>query len=130
MVNDSISNLIIKLKNASLAKKETISVSYSKYTDAILSLLQKHGYIKSFSKKGKKVIKTCDVEIAYEAGVSKIQGVERVSKLSKRIYRGAKELKPVRQGFGFLVVSTSKGVMTGVEARKANLGGEPLFKIW
>ncbi len=130
MVNDLISNLIIKLKNASLAKKETISVSYSKYSDAILSLLLKHGYIKSFSKKGKKVIKTCDVEIAYEGGVPKIQGVERVSKLSKRIYRGAKELKPVRQGFGFLVVSTSKGVMTGIEAKKANLGGEPLFKIW
>lgn len=131
MVNDKIAALIISLKNASKAKKESTSVSYSKIVDLALTVLEKHGYIKSFTKKGKKVIKSADVEIAYEEdGSPKIQGTDRISKLSKRVYLGASDIRPVRQGYGLLVVSTSKGVMTGEEAKKAGLGGEALFKIW
>jgi small subunit ribosomal protein S8 len=60
----------------------------------------------------------------------RVKGVQRVSKLSKRLYSGVKDLKSVKQGHGVMVVTTSKGVMTDTEARKQNVGGELLFKIW
>lgn len=130
MVKDSVSNLIIKLKNAGNAGNVMTEVPYSKLIEAILSLLEKEGYIKSFTKKGKKLIKSIDVELAYEDGKSKIEGVERISKLSKRAYAGVAGMRPVRSGYGLLVVSTPKGILTSTEAKKANVGGEVLFKIW
>ena len=131
MVNDRVSNLIIKIKNAGVAKQSVITFPYSKFTEAILNILQKEGYIKSFAKKGKKIIKTVDIELAYEEdGTPKVQEAERVSKLSKRAYKGADEIRSVRSGYGLLVLSTSKGVMSGYEAKKQKIGGEVLFKLW
>ncbi|MFA6050589.1 MAG: 30S ribosomal protein S8 [Candidatus Paceibacterota bacterium] len=130
MVKDSVANLIIKIKNAGNAGNVMTEVPYSKLIEAILSLLEKEGYIKSFAKKGKKIIKSIDVELAYEDGKSKIEGVERISKLSKRTYAGVAGMRPVRSGYGLLVVSTPKGILTSQEAKKANVGGEVLFKIW
>ncbi len=131
MVKDSISNLIIKIKNANTAHKDTVSVAYSKLNDAILTLLAKEGYIASFSKTGKKVIKSADVVLAYdETNAPKITSISRVSKLSRRMYVGAKDIKPVRNGYGTLVLSTPKGILSDVEAKKLNVGGEILFKIW
>lgn len=131
MVNDSVSNLIIKIKNAGIAKQSVITFPYSKFVESILNILQKEGYIKSFVKKGKKVIKSVDIELAYEEnGTPKIQEAERISKLSKRIYKGADEIRPIRSGYGLLVLSTSKGVMSGYEAKKQKVGGEVLFRMW
>jgi small subunit ribosomal protein S8 len=99
--------------------------------ESILVTLEKAGFIKSFSKKGKKVIKTIEVELAYEDDKSpKIQGAQQVSKYSRRLYYKADEIFPVRNGYGSLVITTPKGVMTDREARKEKVGGEPLFKIW
>lgn len=131
MAQDHISDLIIKIKNAGKAGLSTISFPYSKYIESILTLLQREGFVKSFSKKGKKLIKSLDIEIAYEEDKTpKVSEAVRMSKLSKRVYKGSKELKPVRSGYGLMVLSTSKGVMTGVEAKKEKVGGEALFKIW
>lgn len=131
MVKDGIANLIIKIKNGSRAHQDVITTPHSKLSEAILFLLEKEGYIKSFATKGKKVVKTIDVELAYdEAGVPRIEEVERVSKLSKRVYSGSKEIKSVRSGYGMLVLSTPKGVMSDKQAKKLNVGGEVLFKIW
>lgn len=127
---DSISDLIVRIKNASDVGKESFSITYSSLKEAILNLLEKEGYVKSFSKKGKKLQKTIEVELAYDEYGPRVKGVERVSHLSKRIYSGAKDLKPVKQGHGLMVVTTPKGVMTNNEARKQNVGGELLFKIW
>lgn len=131
MVKDAIANLIIKLKNAGLAGKANIEAPYSKLGESILALLEREGYIKSFKKdSGKKIVKTIDVELAYVDGKSKIEGVERVSKLSRRTYSGAKNLRSVRSGYGIQVLSTPKGILSGREAKKQNVGGELLFKIW
>ncbi len=114
-----------------MAGKSVVTAPYSKMTDAILSLLEKEGYIKSFSKVGKKLIKTVDIELAYDENNSpKITDVYRVSKLSKRVYTPAKDIKPVRNGYGTLVISTPKGILNQTEAKKQNVGGEVLFKIW
>ena len=131
MVNDRISNLIVKVKNASIARKETFTFPYSQFIGDILECLKRTGFIADYAKKGKKIIKSAEVTLIYnEDGAPKVNGVERVSKLSKRIYKGADELRPVRNGYGILVVSTSKGVLSDAEARKEKIGGETLFKIW
>ena len=80
---------------------------------------------------GKKVTKFIEAEIVYEAdGTPKVRGVERVSKFSKRVYQKAKELRPVKYGTGLMILTTPKGIMTNRAAKKENVGGEVLFKIW
>lgn len=127
---DTLSQLINGLKVSNLAKKETVTFPYSKYKEAILAALEKEGFIKSFSKKGKKVIKSLEVELAYENGKSKIEGVSQISKNSRRVYYKSDDIHSVRNGYGLLVVTTPKGIMTDRQARKEKVGGEALFKIW
>lgn len=127
---DGISDLIVRIKNASDARKESVSIPHSKIKVAILDVLEREGYIKGIVKKGKKIHKSLEVGLVYDEYGPRVKGVERVSKLSKRIYGGARDLKPVMQGHGVLVITTPKGIMTDSEARKAKVGGELLFKIW
>lgn len=127
---DPIADLIVRIKNASDVGKESVTVSYSSLKEGILNLLEKEGYVKSIGKKGKKVHKSIDFGLIYDEYGPRVKGVERVSHLSKRIYAGAKDLKPVKQGHGIMVVSTPKGIMTDAEARRHKVGGELLFKIW
>lgn len=127
---DHIADMITRIKNAGDVGKEVISFPYSKIKYEIANLLQKEGYLKSVSKKGKKITKFIEVGLAYDEGASKIHGVERVSKLSKRVYQKKTDIRPVKYGAGLIVLTTPKGVLTGVQARKEGVGGEALFKIW
>ena len=128
---DIIAELTNNLKISSLAGKETVTFPYSKLREAILTNLEAQGFIKSFAKKGKKVIKTITVELAYEAdGSPKIQGVDQISKYSRRLYYKAGDVHSVRNGYGALILTTPKGIMSDRQARKEKVGGEPLFKIW
>jgi small subunit ribosomal protein S8 len=128
---DPVADFINQLKNASAVKKECVSVPYSKFKLAIANKLKEEGYITSVVKKGKKSRKYIEVEIAYAgAGRKYISGVTRVSKPGRRMYTPAKSVRPVKYGRGSLILSTPKGIMTDAEARKENIGGEALFKIW
>jgi small subunit ribosomal protein S8 len=127
---DSISNMIIVLKNASLAEKATASVSYSKLKHAILECLKKEGYISEVSKKVKNGIPVLEATLMYVEKKPRITEVERISKQSRRVYFGMKDIHSVRSGSGLLVLSTPKGIMSGKQARKEQVGGEALFKIW
>ncbi len=127
---DVIAELINNLKVSNKAGKATLVLPYSKFRESVLETLKKEGYIKDFSTKGKKVIKTIEVELAYEDNEPKIQGVQQISKYSRRMYTKSSEVRPVRSGYGSLVLTTPKGVMVDKEARKAKVGGEALFKIW
>lgn len=127
---DPISNMIVMIKNASDSRKESVVFPYSKIKLAILDLLQKEGFIKSFGKKGKKVVKFIEVGLLYSGKEPRINGVKRVSKTSKRVYVGSKEIKKVKNGLGSLIMSTPKGIMTDKMAREAKVGGEALFEIW
>lgn len=132
MVGDAISNLIISLKNASSAKKESLSVPYSKMKEAILVVLQKNDYIKSFEVRGaeKASTKNLYIVLKYDAGVPAITDVKRISKFSKRVYKGVHEIFPIRNGHGSTIFSTPTGIITDKEARKNQIGGEALFAIW
>ena len=118
---DTISNFIIKLKNASNASHEEVSVPYSNLKLSIAEVLKKEGFIRGVEKKSDRVI---------IMEKPKVKGVNRISKPSKRVYQKAGEIRGVKSGYGALIISTSKGVMTGREAKKMKLGGEPLFSIW
>ncbi len=127
---DAIADLIVRIKNASDAGKETVTISYSKMKAAVLELLEKEGYVKDVAKRGKKIQKSLEIGLIYDEYGPRVKGVERVSHLSKRMYSGARDLKPVMQGHGMLVLSTPKGIVSDAEARKQKVGGELLFKIW
>ena len=130
MVTDPISDLIIRIKNAGPVRKETVSLPYSKLKHAIAEVLVKHKFVSSVEKKGEGVGSTLELGIAYDGVKPRVNDVQRISKSSRRVYKGATEINSVRNGFGSLILSTSKGSMTDKEARKAKVGGEALFKIW
>jgi len=131
MVGDPISDMLIRIKNASRAGLEMTVVPYSNIKFEIANILLKKNFIKGFSVKGKKASKRIEIDIAYNSKrAPRISDVQRISKPSKRVYTASTEIRPVKQGKGLLVVSTPKGVMIGDDARKSNVGGEILFSIW
>jgi len=128
---DPIADMLVRIRNAGLARQDSTTVPYSKLKFEIANVLLSESYIKSFSVKGKKVRKHLEVEIAYrESGEPRIEGGERISKLSRRVYAGAKDIRPIKQGTGTLILSTPKGILTGKDARKQGVGGEVLFSIY
>jgi small subunit ribosomal protein S8 len=130
MVTDPISDLIVRIKNGSDAKKESISIPYSALKEAIAHTLAKGGYLGSVEKKGKQISKTLEVSLVYHSGEPRVHGVQRVSKPSRRIYQKARDIRVFRSGYGSVVLSTPKGIMLDSDARKTKVGGEVLFKIW
>lgn len=130
MVINKIAQLVINLKNANKAGKTSTSMLHSNFNEAIVEVLKKAGYVANYSVKGKVPTKMLEVELAYEDGKPKITGVQQISQHSRRVYSGYKEVKPVRNGFGALIVSTPNGIMLDREAKKQKVGGETLFKIW
>lgn len=129
MSTDSISDFLIQIKNGGRAKRESITVPASNLKEAIAETLVRTGWLKSVVKRGKKVKKFLTCELAYRAGAPKIMEVKRISKPSRRVYVGLDELRLVRQGFGLAILSTPKGILTNIEAKKAKVGGELMFEI-
>jgi small subunit ribosomal protein S8 len=127
---DQIANMIIMIKNGSRAEHESVTVPYSKIKHAIADCLVKEGYISSVAKKTKKGFPVLEIGLAYVNGAPKVNGVERVSKSSRRIYKGVKELKPSKINYGLTVLTTPKGILTDKQAKKEMVGGEVLFKLW
>ena len=127
---DQISNMIIMLKNGGMAGKESVAFPYSKLKNAIALCLEKEGYVSSVAKKTKKGQPMLEVGLIYVDKKPKVKEVERISKQSRRVYFGMKDINTVRNGSGLLVLSTPKGILSGKEARKEQVGGEALFKIW
>jgi small subunit ribosomal protein S8 len=131
MVEDKISNLINGLKTSSATDLEFSTAPYSKMNVAILDILKKNDYIEGYEiEEDGPVKKTLKVELKYEKGNPAVHGTKRISKFSRRVYKGMKEISPVKRGYGIMVMTTSQGLMTGEEAKKAKVGGESLFQIW
>ena len=131
MVKDHISELIISLKNASAVGHESVETPYTKMKSSVLDVLKKEGYVGDIETLGEGVKKNIHVELKYDNnGAPAITDAKRVSKFSRRIYKGSKEIFPVKNGYGLMVLTTPNGVMSGKQARKENVGGEVLFQIW
>jgi small subunit ribosomal protein S8 len=137
---DTLSNMLNSIKTASRVGKTTIEIPHSKLKASVLECLQKEGYITSFkiinpspaqtSGGGKKSFPIINIQLAYNGDKPRVTEIIRVSKPSRRMYAGAKELKPFKNGFGRIILSTPKGIMSERDARTGQVGGEVLFKIW
>ncbi len=127
---DPISNMLIQIKNAGMAGMSSVLVPYSNLKFEIANLLKKEGFVGAVEKKGKKVKKYIEIEILYKGKKAKINNVKRISKPSKRVYAGVKDIKPVQNGYGIAVLSTPKGIVTDKMAKKEHVGGELLFTIF
>lgn len=130
MVNDPIGDMLIQIKNASLAKNNVIEFPYSKLKMALGKILVEQGYISSVAKVGTDPKSNLRVGIKYVNGASVITGVKRVSKPGLRWYVAKDKIPQVVGGMGIAILSTPQGIMTGAEAKKKGTGGELLCKIW
>jgi small subunit ribosomal protein S8 len=130
MVNDPISDFLVRLQNASMARKTELSLPFSKMKLAIADVLAKEGYVTAIDKRALKSHNMLSMELAYKNGQPVITGVKRISKPSRRMYMGVHEIRPVMRGHGLLVLSTPAGILTGKQAREKKVGGEALFQIW
>jgi small subunit ribosomal protein S8 len=118
------------VKNSGRAEREFVVVPFSKIKYSIAECLVKEGYLSSVTKKTKKGFPTLELGIVYVDGQPKVTGVERVSKSSRRVYKGTKDIRYTKGGNLITVFSTPKGIMTDKQARKEMVGGEVLFKMW
>lgn len=124
-----ITDLIVRIKNGYMAKNELVNTPHSKLKEAILVRLKYFKYIKDFKVEGE-IKKTISIELLYDNGVPAITNIKLFSKPGRKWYVSHSEISSVLGGMGKAVISTSKGIMSGTEAKKAKLGGELLFHIW
>ncbi len=130
MYTDPISDMLTRIRNASLAHKAEVVLPYSKFKYNLASLLLKEGFLAGVKEEaaGQKQLQ---VQLKYsESGDSVISGIKRVSKPGQRIYLAADKLPRTNSGYGVTVVSTSRGLLTDKEARKARIGGEVVCQVW
>ena len=128
-MTDPISDMLTRIRNASLALVPDVEVSHSRMKESIAGILKKEGYIADCSVEGK-TAKKIKLKLKFQGRKGIIVGLKRVSKPGLRRYVGAGEIPRVLGGMGTAIMSTSRGVMTGVQARKQSLGGELICYIW
>lgn len=131
MINDPIADMLVRINNANALRRESVSMPYSKMKASIAKILKDQGYILSFLSEGERAKKTLIINLKYgENGERVITGMKRISKPGLRVTVEAAKLPRVLKGLGIAIVSTSKGILTDSEARKANVGGEVLCYVW
>lgn len=128
-MTDVIADMLTRIRNALQAKHETVEIPASNTKKAIADILLKEGYI-SGVELVEGVPGSIVVTLKYENGQKVISGLKRVSKPGLRVYVGVEEIPQVLGGLGIAILSTSKGVMTGKEAKKLHQGGEVLAYVW
>jgi small subunit ribosomal protein S8 len=130
-MTDPISDLLTRLRNAHLAKHDRLDMPASKLKSELCRVLKESGFVEDF-----RVIEavpqgTLRIYLRYsDTGTPAIQHLRRISKPGRRVYRKAEDLRPVRNGLGVGIVSTSQGVLTDAQARQRRVGGEVLCEIW
>ncbi len=125
----TVADLVIRIKNGYMSGRESIIVPFSKLNESILTKLKKLNYIQEITVEGE-TIKQFIVALKYDDGVAAFTDVKIFSTPGRRWYTNYNDIKPVLGGLGVAVISTSKGILTGNEAKKEKVGGELLFHIW
>jgi small subunit ribosomal protein S8 len=128
-MNDPISDLLTRIRNANRALLPAVEVPHSRIKESIVGILKREGYIADFAVEGK-LPRTIKLKLKYQGKKSIIEGLRRVSTPGLRRYVGATEIPRVRGGLGVAVLSTSEGLLTDVQARRKNIGGELICYVW
>jgi len=130
-ISDPISDLFARIKNGQQARLQVISAPASKYVENVLGVLQREGYIRTYSRaeadKGKADV---NIELKYDSGAPVIKTLDRVSTPGRRTYVRISKLEKFYNGLGIFILSTPKGVLSDREAREQNVGGEILGKVF
>ena len=127
---DQIADLITRIRNAIQVGKTEITAPTSKLKVAVVEGLKKDGFIKDYSVEKAHPRDILHVVICGENEIAKISEITKISKPGRRIYTSAEDIPTVKSGRGIVLISTSKGIMSGQEAKKQRLGGEILVKVW
>ena len=129
-LNDPIGDMIARIKNAQLRNHKKIELPSSNFKVKIADVLKNEGYIidyKTFSELNKLRL---EILLKYNSGNPVISSIERISKPGRRVFSSAESLPKINNGLGIAIVSTPKGVMTDIDARKHNIGGEIICKVF
>lgn len=130
-MNDIISDSLSRIRNAGMRRLESTKLLHSKVVEALVAIFESKGYIESFNVIEEDKKKFISVVLRYdEQGKCVINDLKRISKPGRRVYKGKDEIKRFKNGYGTIVVSTSKGVLPNDEAYKVGVGGEILCTIW
>lgn len=132
---DPINDMLTRIRNAQMAGHKEVIVPASKVKLAIAGILEKEGFVELVQREKDDVREYLKIKLKYEQSlgtgrIPSISGIKRVSQSGKRMYIGKDEIKSVKNDYGIAIISTSKGVMTGRDARKMGLGGEYICKVW
>ncbi len=132
MVNDTISDILTRIRNANMVKHQIVQIPSTKMSLAIVNILKEEGFIEDFESYDENNKKCLLISLKYigKSRQSVITKIERVSKPGLRVYKNAKQLPKVLDDLGIAIISTSKGVMTNLKARELGIGGEVLCYIW
>lgn len=127
---DPISDMLTRIRNAIAVNKSEISLPHSNIKQSVAELLQRSGFIAEVKSDGKGIDKRILIRINLESENAKITEIARLSRPGRRLYVRANDIPVVKQGRGLVIVSTSKGIMTGDEAKKAKVGGELICQVY
>jgi len=129
--NDPIGDMIARIKNAAARKRSKVLTPASKMRQRVLDVLQAEGYIRGYAQVvSDRGFPQFEIELKYFDGEPVIAEIARISKPGRRVYSAVGDLKPVKNGLGISILSTSKGVMSDNAARDANVGGEVLCRVY
>lgn len=129
-MTDPISDMIIRVKNAYLARKTTVNIPYTKVLHALANLLKEEKYVEEVKVEETKPVKTLVLTLRYVKRIPAITDVKRISKPGLRRYTTADKIPQTLGGYGLTIVTTSQGVMSDKQARAKGIGGELLCSIW
>lgn len=130
-MNDMIADALTRIRNASMRRLDVTKLQYAKIVESILTVFQAKGYIESFKVVEDGTKKSINVVLKYGSdGKTVINEVKRISKSGRRVYKPCAEIKKFKNGYGTIIVSTSKGVLDNDEAHRLGVGGEVLCSIW
>lgn len=128
-MNDPVAELVVTIRNGAAAQHQSVSVFHSNLKEAIVAVLKAEGFVNAYEVTGGKT-KRLTIHLKYAGKASVISEIRQVSKPGLRRYSPAAEIPKVLGGMGVSIVSTSKGLMTGTNAQKSNLGGELVCSVW
>ena len=131
MMTDPIADMLTRIRNAVSIEHSQVQVPVSKVKRGLADVLKREGYIWDWQELENKPVSHLQIDLKYGPnGEHVIQKIRRVSTPGRRVYRRAKDLRPVLNGLGITIVSTSHGVLSDREARQKNIGGEILCEVW
>jgi small subunit ribosomal protein S8 len=128
-MTDPIADMLTRIRNAQQALLPTVEMPHSRMKESIAHILKREGYVAEVAVEGKP-IKKLSVKLKYQGRRGVIEGLRRISKPGLRNYVASDEIPRVRGGLGVAIVSTPEGLMTGIQARRKNLGGELVCYVW